>query len=164
MNINKDTWIISDTHFGHMNMVKLCNRPLNFNERLVDGWWKTVDYDDTILHLGDLAIFFGPLGDMWADMAAGLPGNKFLIRGNHDKKESYKGFEVVPQQIVEIGYTKILFSHDPIEKKNDKDWDINIHGHLHGNVHHSYPYPLDWHRDVGVDVMGYKPQKLGELI
>jgi calcineurin-like phosphoesterase family protein len=100
--INKDTWIVSDTHFGHSNMVKLCNRPLNFNERIVQGWKKTVKENDPLLHLGDLVTFFGPLTDMWLDMAATLPGDKYLIRGNHDKKNSYKGFTVIDEQLVEI--------------------------------------------------------------
>jgi calcineurin-like phosphoesterase family protein len=158
LKINKDTWIVSDTHFGHSNMVKLCNRLLNFNERIVQGWRKTVKENDPILHLGDLVIFFGPLTDMWLDMAATLPGDKYLIRGNHDKKNSYKGFTVVDEQLVEIDDKWIIFSHHPKEKEDW--WDLNIHGHLHGNGSNVYPYQ----KDVGVDVVGYKPVRLGELI
>jgi len=163
LKITKDTWIISDTHFGHYNMVKLCHRPLNFNERIIEKWTKLVKPEDQILHLGDLAIFFGPTSNMWAERAYQLPGDKYLIRGNHDKKEEYPGFTVVDEQLAQIGQTWILFSHGP--KPKEDWWDLNIHGHMHGNKHHSYDYEIDTHHiDAGVDVFGYKPIRLGEIL
>lgn len=167
MMIDKNTWIISDTHLGHANMVKLCNRPLNFNEKIVEKWEKLVKPEDIILHLGDLSIFFGPTSKMWANRASELPGEKYLIRGNHDKFENYPGFAIVPNQIATIEQTRILFSHEPTEKKTS--WDINIHGHMHGNTHHDYPYPLDHHMDVGLDTafaqaFGWGPIRLGDIL
>jgi calcineurin-like phosphoesterase family protein len=172
MNIDLDTWIISDTHFGHYNMIKLSGRPLNFNEKIITQWRKHVHKDDVILHLGDLAIFFGPTRDMWASFAATLPGDKYLIKGNHDKeKDSYYkgiGFEVVEAPLIQYFGTidvepmVILFSHQPQEPS--EAWDLNLHGHMHGNTHHEYPFPLDRHMDVGVDVLGWAPVRLGEIL
>lgn len=165
LKITKNTWIISDTHFGHMNMVKLGNRPLSFNDKIVDGWWKTVKDGEDVLHLGDLLVFFGNtfIRDAWIDIASKLPGNKYLIRGNHDKQNNYPGFIEVPEQLVHIGQMNILFSHEPKEKEDW--WDLNIHGHMHGNKNPQfYPFKLDWHMDVGVDVMGFKPKRLGDIL
>jgi calcineurin-like phosphoesterase family protein len=164
LKITKDTWIISDTHFGHNNMVKLCNRPYNFNDKIADGWGKVVRVDEDVLHLGDLTTFYGNvlILEAWVEVASRLPGNKYLIRGNHDKLDKYPGFTEVPEQLIEIGQTNILFSHFPKEKEDW--WDLNIHGHLHGNTFHDYPFPLDWHMDIGVDVIGWKPVRLGEIL
>lgn len=170
-NIDLNTWIISDTHFGHYNMIKLSGRPLNFNEKIIQQWRKTVKDDEPILHLGDLVIFFGPTRDMWADMAATLPGNKYLIRGNHDKEQDFyyeiRGFAVLPQFVKTIDNKRIYFSHqpqDPEDFPRDNFFDINIHGHMHGNTHHEYPFPLDRHMDVGVDVLGFAPVRLGDIL
>ncbi len=165
MDVNLDTWIISDTHFGHFNMVKLCGRPLNFNERIIEKWEKHVREDDDILHLGDLSIFFGPTSRMWAERAAQLPGNKYLIRGNHDKHLEYEGFTVLDPFMALVGHTLIGFSHQP-QRYANASWDINIHGHLHGQGHHSHEidFPLDWHIDAGVDVVGLKPIRLRDLL
>jgi calcineurin-like phosphoesterase family protein len=164
LKITKDTWIISDTHFGHYNMIKFCGRPLNFNERLIEKWNKTVKDGDDILHLGDLSIWRGPTSNMWAAEAARLSGTKWLIKGNHDKGDNFPGFTVVPEQYVEIDGKRILLSHEPKDKEDW--WDLNIHGHLHGNNNSrgDYPFSLDYHKDVGVDVVGYKPIRFGELI
>jgi len=162
LKITKNTWVISDTHFGHYNMVKLCHRPLNFNERIIDKWKKLVRPEEDVLHLGDLAIFFGSLHNMWAEMAADLPGNKYLIKGNHDKEKSYRGFTVIPEQLVNIDGVWYYFTHDP--KPHEDWWDINIHGHMHGNKNHEYEYPLDRHIDVGVDVFGFRPVRLEEIL
>lgn len=163
LKVDAKTWIISDTHFGHYNMIKFSGRPLNFNEKLIEKWNKTVGEHDDILHLGDVCMFRGPLVDMWQIEASKLPGNKYLIRGNHDKSD-IPGFTTVDEQLVEIGGTWILLTHEP---KPKEDWfDINIHGHLHGNkdVRRDYPFDLDYHFDVGVEVIGYAPKRLGAIL
>ena len=41
-------WLITDTHFGHNNMVHLCGRPQNFTRLIMDNWRKMVANTDTI--------------------------------------------------------------------------------------------------------------------
>lgn len=164
-----DTWIISDTHFGHYNMIKLCNRPLNFNEKIFSNWEKSVEYEDKILHLGDIAIWFGPLKDMWLGLVDELPGDRHLILGNHDERprEDYGwwGWTVHDQFIEKIGDTNILFSHEPQEPS--KNWDLNIHGHVHNNAHRD-DYDFDWsgpeYINMSVEVTDYKPMRLRDIL
>lgn len=169
MEIDLDTWIISDTHLGHYNMVKLCGRPLNFNEKIMDNWYKNVQDEDKILHLGDLSIWFGPLRGMWLGMVSEFPGDKYLILGNHDVegKEDYEwcGWTVVDPFTTEIDGLNILFSHEP--QAPDENWDINIHGHVHNNAHHD-DYEFDWsgpeYVNMSVEVRNYKPWRLRDIL
>ena len=50
---------ISDTHFGHANIIRLCNRPFQDVERmdntLINNWNNTVSNKDTVYILGDFA-------------------------------------------------------------------------------------------------------------
>ena len=42
----KEPWFISDTHFGHENIIQYCNRPFTcadeMDEYMVDQWNKCV--------------------------------------------------------------------------------------------------------------------------
>ena len=59
-----DTWITSDTHWSHKNIIEYCGRPFvdasgNPDVELMDktllrNWRETVKGDDTIIHLGDV--------------------------------------------------------------------------------------------------------------
>ena len=98
MTITEDTFIISDTHFGHDNIVTyepsrttlidldsvsnnidLVNK---INHRLVENWNNTIGKNDTVLHLGDLAWGGQDKIKTWAKR---LNGNITLIKGNHDR-------------------------------------------------------------------------------
>lgn len=52
-------FIISDTHFGHANIIDYCNRPFrdvfDMDETLIRNWNEVVGKDDLVYHLGDFA-------------------------------------------------------------------------------------------------------------
>jgi calcineurin-like phosphoesterase family protein len=152
-----------------MNMVKLCGRPLNFNEKIANNWDKLIDKNDTVLHLGDLAIWFGPSRDIWHKFSSQRPGKKFLIRGNHDIYQSYSyalyDYKLLEESFVtEIGQTKICFSHEP---QPPEDWDLNIHGHIHNNYHvldYDFDHLSDKHINMSAEVREYKPWKLKDIL
>ena len=99
--INKDTWIISDLHLGHNNIMvfepkrKEAMKLAGFEyheDWLVHNWNSVVKPEDTVLCLGDFA-FQGV--KQYTEM---LNGNKILIIGNHDKTpkgQKYKDWTVV---------------------------------------------------------------------
>jgi len=85
--INKNTWIISDTHLGHKSILeyescrKIAMKEAGFenHERwVITNWNSIVKEDDTVLCLGDFA-FNGVAGYIEK-----LNGNIIFIMGNHD--------------------------------------------------------------------------------
>ena len=50
------TFVISDTHFGHANMTKYHDRPERFDRVLIENWNRVVGKQDLIIHLGDVAV------------------------------------------------------------------------------------------------------------
>ena len=143
-------WLITDTHLGHDNMVKLCGRPKNFSEMILENWSKMVKPNDTVLHLGDIAWH-----DSWLKRLMALQGNKILVRGNHDKKPTmeymHHGFTMVCDMLsVTFDGMEVIFSHRPLQ---DFKEDINIHGHLH-NLYRGCG--KRW-LPLALETMGYRP-------
>lgn len=80
------TYYTSDLHFGHLNIIRFCDRPFEgvstMNARLVQLWNETVTDDDTVWVLGDVAL--GALDDSLTHIGR-LAGRKILVPGNHDR-------------------------------------------------------------------------------
>lgn len=113
------TFFTSDTHFGHANIIRFCNRPFQnveeMNEVLIENWNKVVSKDDTVFHLGDFA--FGG-SSVWNSIIPRLNGHINLIIGNHDRKNLRQGYMsyfdmVVPQLQIEIEDNSIYLNHYP---------------------------------------------------
>ena len=50
----ENTWVVSDTHFGHSNIVGFCHRPEDHEQVMIAEWRAHVPDDATVLHLGDI--------------------------------------------------------------------------------------------------------------
>lgn len=76
----------SDTHFGHANIIRYCDRPFkdiyHMDETIVNNWNSVVGDTDVVYHLGDLAL--GP-SSRWHDILTSLNGYKVFVVGNHDR-------------------------------------------------------------------------------
>jgi calcineurin-like phosphoesterase family protein len=166
--VTPDTWLISDTHLGHKNIVKYCNRPMNHNELMLKAWRGMIQPEDTVLHLGDLAVWYGEDEEYWLREAMGLPGKKFMLRGNHDKLKDARyaelGFPIIPEFVQEIKGQRVLFSHYPDEDRTSK-WDINVHGHIHNNLlEPRLASSGRRYKNISVELTDYKPIKAKELL
>ncbi|PAF51772.1 hypothetical protein BKH43_00615 [Helicobacter sp. 13S00401-1] len=100
MKITLDTFVISDTHFAHKQVLK--KEPLrikelqasdheNFDELSVSRWNAAVKSTDKVLHLGDLYYSEG------MKYVNRLNGKKMLIVGNNDigKLAPLKDWEII---------------------------------------------------------------------
>lgn len=130
-------FLISDTHFGH---VKSCSfvdangsktRPWDtveaMDEAMVERWNAVVKPQDTVYHLGDVAI---PRQSL--KILGRLNGRKALIRGNHDifKLSDYTEFFYDIRGAF-VNNDRFLFSHIPCHRGSVERYRGNIHGHLH---------------------------------
>ena len=161
----------ADTHFGHENIIRFCNRPFinaaEMNAELIRRWRETVPDDGIIFHLGDFAHGSSRL---WNDILNALPGHKYLILGNHDMKAIRQGFmshfELVTQQMtIRVGGQAIVLNHNPFLCYGGSYRDVwQLFGHVHsGPASHTgldHPrlkmlFPRQY--DVGVDNNDYRP-------
>lgn len=164
----------SDTHFGHKNIIKYADRPFkdvtHMNEMLVHYWNEVVHPEDTVYHLGDVAL--GPIRESLGYIHR-LNGKKILVTGNHDRNfhlgkrsaglepfewdEEYRqaGFHAVYPNVALWGFDglpTINLSHFPYtgdshdgdryeEARLDDNGIPLLHGHTHSTGH-----PVTWNR------------------
>jgi calcineurin-like phosphoesterase family protein len=126
----------SDTHFGHANIIRYSNRPFvdvpAMNEALIENWNAVVRPEDTVYHLGDVAL--GPWTE-WDSILTRLNGYKILLIGNHDR--IFKGMSTKQQEKFTEHY----------ERWFDECWDeksINLRDGTRVNLSH-FPYEGDSH-------------------
>lgn len=166
------TWVVSDNHFGHDNIVGFCHRPLDHDQVMIAEWRKEVPDDGTVVHLGDLSYrgnsYFKHI------VAKELTGSrKLLIAGNHDKQRFsfYRdcGFKLArPFSLPYRGHT-ISFSHYPWNEADDGQMssrDLRLHGHIHNNGYSRDAYVpfLRQHVNLSLEQTKFKPVNLGILL
>lgn len=157
------TFITSDLHFGHTNIMKFCpqtrarfrNDVSYMNSAMVEEWNAKVEPDDLVYILGDVAFMSGSDAGR---MMNRLNGTKILIEGNHDRKTlmdaTFRNAFKEIHKYLDIVYDghKIVMFHYPIA-----EWDqmhrgaLHFHGHLHGGISSLEKYRA---MDVGMDSTG----------
>jgi calcineurin-like phosphoesterase family protein len=177
MSIN---FITSDTHFGHANIIRYCQRPFAsvaaMDEALIERWNARVGDDDVVYHLGDFTL---SNRDTARRVLARLRG-RIKVLGypwHHDRgwvpttigASPYVGasghaVEILPPLLtvtlpVAGRRQPIALCHFPLGQ-----WDRRHHGawHLHGHSHGTYRGDGAM-LDVGVDCFDYAPVTLDEL-
>jgi calcineurin-like phosphoesterase family protein len=152
-------WVISDTHFGHKKIVELAGRPADHEQQMVDSWKRLVGDGDTVLHLGDVSY----RSREWLDRLARLPGRVQLVRGNHDQPQDVRryrriGWEILEPFLLTWRGWRVLVTHEPQERARLPRQTLNLHGHLHER------FLTPKHINVCVEVRGYRPVRLAELL
>lgn len=138
------TWITSDLHLFHENIIVYCGRPHEtveqMNQKIINAWNEVVSPEDRVIVVGDLSAGLGPRKGELRSIIEDLPGSKTLVRGNHDhQSDSWyieAGFRSVTDWIFEDG---MLFIHKPATSMNPESVrvfeqmspDIVVHGHIH---------------------------------
>lgn len=133
------TWVYSDPHFGHKNIVKFTNfdgspvRPWDDVERMNEdmiGWYnELVDAGDRVYILGDVAF----TANQMRSVVPRLKGRKCLIPGNHEPTGMRKYFDLFDDVRGYVQRQGFIMSHIPIHPHCMGRWKLNIHGHLHNN-------------------------------
>lgn len=181
-----NTWVVSDSHFGHDNIVGFCHRPLDHEQVMIAEWRKEVPDDAVVVHLGDLA--YRGNARFKNLIAPELTGaKKWIIYGNHDRQRYsfYKqcGFSPAlpfaihyPTDSVTMKLTgtptpyRISFSHYPWSNEDEGKPmhfnDIRLHGHIHNNgyTRDAYVPFLKNHINLSVEQTKYRPVNLKLLL
>ena len=171
------TWVISDTHFGHQNIIGFCHRPSDHEQIILENIAQEVpdSPDVTLLHLGDLCYRGNAqFRNMVAPYIEPKSGRKLLVAGNHDKQRYsfYKkcGFKQARPFSIMWGDTEVSFSHYPWaawdEGRAMPENHLRIHGHIHNNgyTRSSFVPFLKNHVNVSVEQTKFKPVNLGSLL
>lgn len=145
-------WLVSDTHFGHENIIGYCGRPFahaaEMDEAMVERWNGVVKPGDHVYHLGDVAIAKRHLATV-----ARLNGRKRLVRGNHD---IYRTKDYLAAGFQEIHGCRVLhnliLTHVPIHPGSLGRFAGNVHGHIHDQ-----PSPEGRYLNVSVERVNYTP-------
>lgn len=147
----KNTFLTSDTHYHHANIIRYCNRPYksveHMNEKLIENWNSVVQPEDTVYHMGD---FCFSTYDKAQEIFPRLNGRVILVKGNHDRQTQKMldlGFIEVHESIknIELGGMRFNMSHYPYKEyyseSDDREYLVNkcisddglwlLCGHIH---------------------------------
>lgn len=165
-----DTFITSDEHYGHRNIIEYCNRPFTstdeMRETIIERHNKTVpdNRNNLTIHVGDM---------FWESMDVEdcirifkrLNGRHAFLWGNHDKvieqnKQLADKFEWI-RDVHTIHFNKKLlwlshYTHRAWPKSHKGSW------HVFGHSHQELP-PLGRSFDIGVEGHDYRPWSLEEI-
>ena len=162
-------FVISDTHFGHGNIIELGKRPFENNEHmtntLIKNWNETVTERDTVYHLGD---FGWKNAEYNLDVLARLRFKKLvLVCGNHDTAKTLNAFHTLGVQVqdyyeIPLPYTRLrccLFHYPMAEWNGYYRGAVHLHGHTHSAVYSDMPGRYN----VCAEAVGYRPKSLAQI-
>ena len=154
----KQTWITSDLHFFHKNIIKYCDRQFvdeyDMNDVIVAEWNSVVASTDDVIVVGDISAGLAGRIVEFELLLKRLKGNIMLIRGNHDHLKDHwfeqQGIVVKKHHFID----GLFFTHKPVEidnlRMNRSDLHIKmiVHGHVHNkgeNLPEHFNVAWDWH-------------------
>lgn len=170
-------YFTSDHHFGHRNIIEYEERGFAttpaMDQFMIDKWNSIVKHEDTVFHLGDVAL---TAAKRRQEIVQQLNGHKIVIWGNHDPglnalrtsgfNEAYRWLELDVARGHKADKVLLIHDYDRYEaywrlsqgELKDIPYDLIICGHVHSN----------WKIkglacNVGVDVWDYRPVSLLEI-
>jgi len=166
--MDSTTWVTTDTHIGHENIKRFCNRPDNCDELIMKGL-EIMKMGDILIHVGDVA--FNDKGEKrYVEILHDMGIFRWLILGNHDKSIRYHlemGWDWAGESMNMRRYGKLIkFSHRPTPLGEE---DIQIHGHFHNNpLENCEGYLVRFltskHKLLILEDVEYKPVPLEKLV
>lgn len=162
-------YVLSDTHFGHENIIEYCDRPFDsvteMNQALVQNWNETVTADDEVVFLGDLTI--AGTAEAFLQWIDRLNGEIVFVVGDHDHEvmRTLDAVTICEHFHVEHDGHSFYCIHDPEDApRNWQQW--LLHGHHHNNWPDKYPFinPQGGLINVSVELINYEPLSFDRLV
>lgn len=161
----KKTFVWSDQHFSHKNIIEFSGRPYvnvdEMNEALIANYNDYVSDDDICLWVGDVGFCSTTKINEILDRCNGY---KILIIGNHDfnreklRKLKFDETHLIYQ--IDVPNASLVFTHYPMDNIT-LPW-VNIHGHLHAFPKFDTGNTL--HYNVNCEAHNFRPVQLTEVI
>jgi len=163
-----NTFFCSDTHFGHKRCWGIHNpeRKAKFesvevmNEWMIESWNKKVGSYDNVYFLGDLCWHKRDV----VSLLNRLHGSIHFVLGNHD--ENFKSkiepyvYEMDRLILFKQKDIRITMCHYPmLTWPSRRHGSLHLHGHCHGHSEKRFNV-----FDIGMDVIGYVPISLDEIL
>lgn len=158
-----DTWVWSDLHFGHKNIIKYSNRPfetmVEMHDSLIRNYLSVVKQYDTVIFGGDIS--FMSVNNM-NEILDQLPGYKIQIIGNHDFERSGAVMDLnfderhlcMVRDIPDTEF-QLLFSHYPLDTVPINC--VSVHGHIHQHLGQAHNI------NICVEHTNYAPLNIKEV-
>ena len=153
-------FVISDTHFGHANILTFKNpdgSPLRdfyyieeMDEHIIQRWNEVVRPCDKVYHLGDVTMDRKDVSVMKR-----LNGHKRLVRGNHDAAGTREYLKYIEEIYGCRVLDRMILTHIPIHPDSLERFRGNIHGHIH-----SRKAPGPKYFNASVEAIDYTPISL----
>ena len=164
-------YYIADTHFGDERIMRLARRPFEtvdqMNTTVIINWNNKVSATDDVYIVGD----FAASDEVAIDMLKQLNGRKHLVVGNHDSIlltaiTKFEDISVI-KKIDDNGRSVVLCHYPLMSYENSIYGGYHVFGHIHNNeadiATRLLAYlPRSLH--AGIDIIGFEPQTLDELI
>lgn len=154
----ENIWFISDTHFGHSNVIKYSGRPfVNANDmdtQLIDNYNNNVGQNDLTIWGGDVAFMGTTKTNAILDQ---LNGDKILVVGNHDMdNKKVKKMNFKETHLTYVLAPNIVITHYPLTVCPPNVF--NVHGHVHNVSVASIQ-----HVNICVEITDYAPIHMSRL-
>lgn len=173
-------WFTADTHFGHGNIIKHCNRPFasadEMDDAMINNINAVVQPDDILYHLGDFAVI------KHGNERERIQGYRdrincktiYLIAGNHDPHTSLDQPKPWLHEIFSNVYVRLRLKTTVDGERQfivmdhyaGRVWNSSGHGvwQLYGHSHGTLPDdPRMRAIDIGVDCHNFRPLSLDEI-
>ena len=180
-------YFISDTHFGHSNIIRYCKRPFlkkedldskgnwvsqyiatqrtkEMDETIIKNWNSRIKDEDIVFFLGDFCLSKSSEApdsrkDAFDYYSSQLKGDVIFFKGNHDGNNKCKS--IIESMVINHGGKRIYLTHNPKFAKDDFEW--NFCGHVHEKYQFQKLGKKSIICNLSVDVWNYYPVNINEI-
>jgi len=161
-------YFVSDTHFGHANIIEYCKRPFKsvdeMDKFMIKKWNERVNEEDTIFHLGDFCLSKSSEApnapkDAFLHYREKLHGNIIFLKGNHDGNNKQKS--IVESIVIDFGGKRIYMTHNP--KFAKEEFNLNFCGHVHEKWQFQKLEKKSTIVNLSVENWNYQPVTINEI-
>ena len=166
-------YFISDTHFGHENILKFGNRPFEtlrqMEKTILKNLNTTLEKGDILYHLGDLAWTKEGFDTFFHGLRKDI--SIFWIAGNHDRRVAQYAsriIQMVDLKEIKIQKNKTTLCHYPLVTWPSAPYNgWHLYGHIHKNTGSDKligPYLNGKTMNVNVEYTNYRPVSEDKIV